>query len=173
MATRIKAPKQALINIPDWPAADQLIKELGEIQRTITVANSNATTRINQIKAALESQVNQLQDRQKYIAKSLEEFALGHTKDFGDARSRKLDFGTLGWRLSTWIEVTATTLERIKEYFSTTEQKACVRVKETVDKEALAKLTDGRLAIVKARRKTKDAFFVEPLLTEAADKTST
>jgi RNase H-fold protein (predicted Holliday junction resolvase) len=47
----------------------------------------------------------------------------------------------------------------------------CIRIKESVDKEALAKLTDERLSIVKARRKSKDAFFVEPTLTEAADKT--
>jgi len=169
---RIKSDKQALITIADWPGADQLVRELGEIQGAIKTAEHTATESVNAIKEALEDKVNQLQDRQKYIVKSLEEFALGHTKDFGDARSRKLDFGTMGWRWSRWIEVAATTLEAIKTHFTKDEQKACIRVKETVDKEALAKLTDGKLALVKARRKTKDVFFVEPLLTEAADKTS-
>jgi phage host-nuclease inhibitor protein Gam len=168
---RIKADRQALITIHDWSAADQLIRELGEIETTISKAEGAATAKINNIKAALEDQVNQLQDRQKYIVKSLEEFALGHTKDFGECRSRKLDFGILGWRASTVIEIAATTLERIKEYLTSAEQKACIRVKESVDKEALGKLTDERLQVVKARRKTKDAFFVEPLLTEATDKT--
>jgi phage host-nuclease inhibitor protein Gam len=171
MATRIKSDRIALITIIDWPAADSLIRELGEIQSRITEAEGKATADINKIKEALETKVNQLHDRQKYIVKSLEEFALGHTKDFGDARSRKLDYGTIGWRASTVIEIAATTLERIKEYLTSAEQKACIRIKETVDKEALAKLKDEKLAIVKARRKTKDVFFVEPLLTEAADKT--
>jgi phage host-nuclease inhibitor protein Gam len=121
MATRIKSDRIALITIPDWPAADQLMRELGEIETTIKKAEGIATKKINDIKAALEDQVNQLQDRQKYIVKSLEEFALGHTKDFGDARSRKLDFGILGWRMSAWIEVAATTLERIKEYLTSAE----------------------------------------------------
>ena len=169
MAMRIKAPKQALMNIPDWSAADQLMRELGEIGIATDRANNDATTQINLVKAKLEDVVNKMQDRQKYIVKSLEEFALGHTKDFGDARSRKLDFGILGWRASTAIEIAATTLERIKEYLTSAEQKACIRIKESVDKEALAKLTDERLQVVKARRKSKDAFFVEPNLTAAAD----
>jgi hypothetical protein len=40
-----------------------------------------------------------------------------------------------------------------------------------VDKEALAKLTDEELASIKARRKTRDAFFVEPILIEAVNYT--
>jgi phage host-nuclease inhibitor protein Gam len=172
--TRIKAEKKALVNISDWSKADQLIHDLGVFEMTITAAEHEATDQINKIKADLEVKVRQLRAEQKNLVDSLEQFALFHTKDFGDARSRKLDFGMLGWRSSTAIEIAATTLERIKVYFTSAEQKACIRVgKESVDKEALAKLTDEKLAIVKARRKTKDAFFVEPLITEAADKTGT
>jgi len=167
--TRIKADKVPLITIIDWSAADHLVKELGELQNSITSAEGFADKEINAIKEKLESQVNQLQDRQKYIVKSLEAFANDHTKDFGEARSRKLDFGILGWRFSTAIEIAGATLEWIKVKFSTAKQKMCIRVKESVDKEAMAKLTDEELATVKARRKTKDAFFVEPILIEAKE----
>jgi phage host-nuclease inhibitor protein Gam len=168
---RIKSDKQALINIIDWPAADQLVRELGDIQINITAAEHKAANDINETKLELEGKVNQLQGRQSYIVKSLEMFALAHTKDFGEARSRKLDFGTLGWRLSSSIKIAGTTLERIKQFFTPAKQKTCLRIKESVDKEALAKLTDEELARVAARRKTKDAFFVEPNSQKAVDCT--
>lgn len=168
---RIKSPNQALINIADWPQADQLVRELGEIQMNITAAEHKAADDINEIKLELEGKVNQLQDRQNYIIKSLEEFALSRTKDFGEARSKKLDFGTLGWRMSTAIQIAGTTLEWIKVRLSSAKVKMCIRVKESVDKEALAKLTDEELASIKARRKTKDAFFVEPILPKAVNYT--
>ncbi|MGD0077063.1 MAG: host-nuclease inhibitor Gam family protein [Sedimentisphaerales bacterium] len=167
--TRIKSNEQPLVNVKDWQHADQLIKEIGEIEQTIKAAEQQATADINVVKSDLEGRVEQLQGRSHLLVKSLEEFALAHTKDFGEARSRKLDFGILGWRLSTAIETAGTTLERIKQFFTPAKQKACIRVKESVDKEALAKFTDDELATVKARRKTKDAFFVEPLSTKAAD----
>ena len=53
--------------------------------------------------------------------------------------------------------------------FSKAKAAACIRVKESVDKEALAKLTDEQLADIGARRKEKDVFFVEPALPEAVD----
>ena len=166
---RIKSDKQALINITGWHQADQLVRELGAIQVSITAAEHKAADDINKIKSELEGKVDQLQAHQKHIVKSLEAFALAHTWDFGDARSRKLNFGILGWRVSKAIQIAGTTLERIKQFFNTSKQKACIRVKESVDKEALAKLTDGELATIKARRKSKDVFFVEPILTKAVD----
>ena len=168
---RLKSKDQAVINISGWPAADQLLCELGEIQMKITAAEHEAADDVKEIKLELEGKVNPLQDRRDYVVKSLEEFALGHTKDFGESRSRKLNFGILGWRLSSAIEIAGTTLERIKQFFSSSKQKECIRIKESVDKEALAKFTDDELATVKARRKTRDAFFVEPILTKAVDYT--
>jgi phage host-nuclease inhibitor protein Gam len=168
---RIKANKEPLINVIDWNQADQLVRELGEIQGNIEAIERTAGDAINGIKLALEDRVNEMQGRSHYIVKSLEEFALGRTKDFGEARSRKLDFGILGWRSSSAIKIAETTLERIKQFFTTAKQKACIRIKESVDKEALAKLTDDELATIKARRKTTDAFFVEPILANAADHT--
>lgn len=172
MATRIKAPKQALIGIANWTEADQLVKELGEIQRKLTAAADQSTKDTEVIKQWLADQTKPLNERQKHITKSLEAFAEAHKGDFGDARSRKLDFGLVGWRKSTAIEIAATTLEYIKKLFTPAKQKTVINTKETVDKEALAKLTDDELATIMARRKPKDVFFVEPLITEAADKTA-
>jgi phage host-nuclease inhibitor protein Gam len=171
--TRVKANEQPLVTVKDWTHADQLIKEIGEIQSDIVAAEKQATADINIVKSDLEGRVKQLQGRSHLLTKSLEEFALAHTKEFGEARSRKLDFGTLGWRKSTIIQIAATTLEFIKVVFSPAKQKTVLHIKETVDKEALAKLTDEELARVKARRKVKDAFFVEPLLAKAAEHGTT
>ena len=75
----------------------------------------------------------------------------------------------LGWRFSTSVKPSKKTLELIKQVLSKTMQAACVITKESVSKDALAKLTDEQLASVKARRIEKDVFFVEPSSQKAAE----
>jgi phage host-nuclease inhibitor protein Gam len=135
----------------------------------IKQAEETAKDDINEIKAELAEKVKPLQEEIKLKVRSLEAFAALHKNDFGKKRSRKLNFGILGWRKSTSISIKKNTLELIKQVFTNAKQKMCIRVKESVDKEALAKLTEEQLASVGARRKEKDVFFVEPSSQEAVD----
>jgi hypothetical protein len=101
--------------------------------------------------------------------RSLEAFAIANKKAFGKQRSRKLQFGTIGWRKSTSTKIKKTTLQLIKDVFSAAKAKTLIIVKESVDKQALAKLSDEDLAKVDAKRHVKDLFFVEPDLTKAVN----
>ena len=168
MARRIKSSGPALVSITSWEEADDLIRQIWLGQQSIQSREAGADNEIKKVKAALAADINTYQQAIKLYTRSLEAFAAAHKADFGGARSRRLNFGTLGWRKSTSVKVANATLELIKSVFRPSKARQFIHVKETVNREALAKLTDEELAGVKARREVKDAFFVEPDLTKAA-----
>ncbi len=169
--------KSLTVTIETWKGADVLTGEVGDLQLKINQALHIAKGDIDEIKAELVEKVEPYHRRIKALLAGLEAFAVSHKKDFGKKRSRKLNFGVLGWRKSTPIKVITkqskknpkTTLELIKKLFTAAMKKSCLRCKETVDKDALAKLTDKQLERVGARRDHKEVFFVEPALPEAVD----
>jgi len=171
VAKREKSDKAPVLIVPvptSWSVADLQVREAGRLQAKIKKLEIEAGEKIDKIKGDLQAAVKSLQKDFQLHVDSIEVFAGAHKEDFGTARSKKGQFGMVGWRKSTSIEIKKNTLERIKELFAGAKRKLCVIVKESVSKEALAKLTDEELASVGARRKEKDVFYVEPDLTEAA-----
>lgn len=169
MAKRVKSDKPLLRSVPNWEHADHFIFRIGELQQKIQAEEAKAKIRIDQAKADLAKQVKPHQETIDLYMRSLEAFATSHQGDFKKQKSRKLNFGTLGWRKSTSISIKKNTIELIRQVFSRAKVITCLRLKVSVDKEALARLTDEDLVLVKAQRKSKEVFFVEPDLTEAAD----
>jgi len=169
MAKRIKSDKK-ISQVENWVHADLLIREIGDLEIQIEGAQEMATADINDIKAQLVKTTKPLQGRIKTITRDLEAFAVNNRQDFGVAKSRKLSFGILGWRFSSSVSISNDiTLGLIKKVFSRSVRKSCIIVKESVDKNSLAKLTEEQLASVSAQRKSKDTFFVEPVKSEAVD----
>jgi len=167
MAKRIKSTNPQ-IPITDWAAADEVLKQIGDLTMAITQAEHIAKDAIDEAKADLAEVVKPLNEKIGNEIERLEAFAAARTEDFGSDRSRKLNFGILGWRKSTSIAVKKDTLELIREVFGK-KSDIYIRTKQEVDKTALAKLTDEELKGVGARRKVTDDFFAEPALPEAID----
>jgi len=165
MSKRVRT-NTVLIPIKDWQEADDHIKRIGTVQDEIVKAEIEAGKKIDAIKAELAELKAAKENTIQLHADSLQAFAEQHKDEFGKLRSRKLNFGVLGWRFSSEISVTKATVEKIKEFFKT-KASLYLNIKETPDKTALAKLTDEQLASVDARRKDKDVFFVEPAKCEA------
>ncbi len=166
---RIKSKEQSFFPISDWEEADNFVRDIGDLRLKINQAEHRAKDSIDEIKAELAEEVKPHQEAIKLYHRSLEIFAANHPSGFGRKRSRKLNFGLLGWRKSTSISIKKNTFELIRAAFAKAKAKLYIRTKETVDKDALAKLTDEQLAAIGARRKEKDVFFVEPELPEAVD----
>ncbi len=166
---RVKSAKPAIIPIESWQQADDILRKLGDSQLAINRAEALAKTRIDDAKKQLAVEVAPQQEQIDICVRSLEAFCSAHKDSFRRAKSRQMNFGVVGWRKSTSIRTKKTTLELIKEFFTPSKKKACIRIKETVDKEALSKLTDEELVSVDARREVKDDFYAEPDLPEAVD----
>jgi len=166
---RLKSKDQPLIEIRDWEAADKILAELADMYLAVKAVESRAAGQIEEAKLELAEAVGPVHEKIGVRVRSLEAFANGHRDEFGPQRSRKLNFGKMGWRKSTSISVSKKTLGLIKEVFSKARAALFIHVKETPDKEALAKLTDRELAEVGARRKVTDEFFADPDIPEAVD----
>ncbi|HOT73758.1 MAG TPA: host-nuclease inhibitor Gam family protein [Anaerohalosphaeraceae bacterium] len=166
MNKRIKA--DSLIAIQSWEEADKLLAILGTELAFIEQQEAEADRIIQGAKEELLYRVRPAQERIEKIVRSLEAFCTARKEDFGKNKSRQLNFGTLGWRKSTSLALSKNTLEKIKEVFGPQAQ-AYLRIKETPDKDALAKLSDEQLRAIAARRVVRDDFFAEPDRSQAAE----
>lgn len=168
---RLKSDNTNLMQIAGWTKADKVVNFIAEHQLEINKAQQKLQTQINKAKTEFAESVKKHQEKIKYFITSLEAFAISHKKDFKDQRSRKLNFGIIGWRFGTSIKVKKikTTLELIKKQFSAATAANFIRTKEEVDKEALAKLSDKELAKIGVTREKKDQFYVEPDLPKLVD----
>lgn len=166
---RVKSVKSPLLPIPDWKHADLSVRRIGELQGQIAKLEVDTSNSINKLKEELAAKVKPLQGKITLHFDSLEAFATTHREYLKSQKSRKLNFGIIGWRFSSSIKPSKKTLELIKQVFLPALQKSCIIIKESVSRDALAKLTDEQLADIKARRDEKDVFFVEPNSQKAAD----
>jgi len=168
---RIKSDKVNLAAIENWQQADEAVREIADLQTKIQQAQAKAADDINEAKSELAETIKPAQEQIKQITSSIEAFALGRKAEFGKQKSRKLNFGVIGWRKSSSVAIkkTKVTIELIKKLYSAAKAKTFLHIKETVDKEALKKLDDEQLAEVGAKRDNKEIFFVEPAMPEAVD----
>lgn len=168
MAKRIKK-KDDIYTILTFEQADTHLVKMGQLQRELEEKEAAAEKKINEAKAELARESKAIQGKIQKHCRSLETFCVQHRQDFGSMKSRKLMFGTVGWRKSTSITISKkTTLQKILEVFQAAADQY-LHVKKTPDKDALAKLTDAQLKQVDARRVIKDGFFAEPDLTESVN----
>jgi phage host-nuclease inhibitor protein Gam len=159
-----------LIPITGWSHADALLRDMGDHQLAIAGAEAEARRAIDAAAAARAAAVIDHHEAIKRITQSLEAFAGANRNDFSGRKSLSLNYGTLGWRLSTSISIkTDKTIELIKQVFAGKMALQFINIRETPDKEALAKLTDEQLASIKASRTMKDTFFVEPAIPGSVD----
>lgn len=156
--------------IGDMDAADKALARLAEINRVVEAEESKLNETVDKMKAlAKERLAASLADR-KAIEAALGTFA-GSKKDelFEKARSRQLNFGTIGFRRSTEIKAKgkgtlAGILERIKTLITGEPDDPftdAVRIKEELNRDAMVKWPEERLELVGARRVKKDVFYYE------------
>jgi len=173
MATQKKKPERvrsvSLLPIPDWGHADDYVKRIGTLQAQIAEAELEADVKIAAIKADLQEDTREKFESIDLNLRSLEAFAEKHPDDFGKARSKKLAFGTLGWRKGTSIKIAPEKTLELLMKFPVHIRKLCIRIKQEVNKDGLSTLTDEQLATLKARREETDVFFVEPFIVEAVE----
>lgn len=150
--------------LSSWNEADAALKRIGECEREIRKKEAAATARIEEIKAKLAVDLGPLVGKKNAELHNLEEFAKLHKGEMLDETKGKksiaLNHGSLGFRQSTRIIVRK--VERVIELLKAAKRKECIRIKESVDKEALRKLPDDELLDYGVRREVTDEFWCEP-----------
>ena len=138
--------------------ADLALKEIGLLEHELEAIDGEANKKIAEIKADCAKQGEGLRKRITDLSALLGAFAEYNREElFKDRKSQKLSFGEFGYRKSTAISVKKTTLELLKKLHLT----KYIRIKEELDKDLMAEMSDESLAQVDAVRKVKDAFFCQ------------
>ena len=138
--------------------ADLALKEIGLLEHELEAIDGEANKKIAEIKADCAKQGEGLRKRITDLSALLGAFAEYNREElFKDRKSQKLSFGEFGYRKSTAISVKKTTLELLKKL----KLVRYIRIKEEIDKDLMAEMTDESLAQVDAVRKVKDSFFCE------------
>ncbi len=96
MAKRV-APEPV---IKSWEEADLFLRQVGELDIEIERKEGQANLKINEIKEKLAADLNGKLAKMARLEADLEEFLNAHKSELGEAKSRKLNFGSLGFRSS-------------------------------------------------------------------------
>ena len=141
--------------------ADKVLEELAELERRASDITNSLNAAIDAIKAAAVDEMAVVSARKQLLESALASYAvINKAILFKDKKSVDLDFGVLSFRRSTSI-VTAgrgVTWEMILGKLKEQGLQDGIRIKETINKEALLEWDNDKLEKVGAKRKTEDKF---------------
>lgn len=143
-----------------WEEADAALREIAENQIALQDIESEMQRQLIGIKKIAEQDSKAHTDRISKLERDLKEFVGDHRLELGKAKTRTLNFGEVGYRLSTSVSVpkakekVAEIIRRLKARNMTD----CIVVKEDVSKENLKKYGEDTVNAVGATWKQKDVF---------------
>jgi phage host-nuclease inhibitor protein Gam len=152
------ARKRVESSVKDWAGVDQVLLEIGQIDRQIESAEAQAQEGIEAIRTEAVKLVKPWQEQKAALELQLRAFCEAHRGEI-KGKSKPLNFGTVSFRLSTKIVIRG--VQACIDGLKALGLAAYVRVKEQPDKEKMKDLDDAILAQVGASRKTEDAFGYE------------
>lgn len=149
--------------LQSWEEADAALREIAELDRKIADIEGEMNKQIDGIKITAAREAKPHQDRKDTLAKDLKEFAAEHREDFGDKKSRRLNFGEIGFRQSTQVTLPkdkgklAEVIQRIKAR----RLRDCITVTESINKDILRSYGRDAVIAVGAGWKQTDSFWYE------------
>jgi phage host-nuclease inhibitor protein Gam len=155
--TEMAKPKKITSTFENWDQVDQALKEIGEIDRKVTIITADMNETINLVKATAEDKTKGLQQRKEALEKDVQAWTEEHIDDFKTQKSRKLLFGEVGFRKRTGI--ITRNVKAIIEALKQNKMTDCIDVTEKLNKEKLADYDDESILKVGAKRQVGDAFF--------------
>lgn len=152
--------------LKNWDEADQAMKSLAEKMIQVEQFEGQMTVNINSIKDTYEKTVNPLNAEIKFLEDDIRLFAEANKAEFVKDRTKKLNFGTISFRISESLSVKniKATLAGLKNL----NLLSYIRVKEEPDKEAMKGLDDATLLKIGVERKKIDKVTIEPTFEQIA-----
>lgn len=151
----------AAVTVTSLADADKVLEELADLERRASAISNDLNETIDAAKARAAEEMTLVGVRKQLLESALTSYATMHKAVlFKDKKSVDLDFGVLSFRLSTSI-VTAgrgVTWEMVLGQLKEQGLLEGVRIKESVNKEALLEWDSEKLERVGAKRKTEDKF---------------
>lgn len=158
-----KAIKNAVM-LGSWAECDDALKKIGENTRDILAAENVMNEQIATARAIATERTKPMIDENARLGAALERYALAHRGDFGNAKTKTLNFGSVSFRQSTKIKLPADKglMRIIIDRLRTLGMQDCIKEKEpAVDRDALRKYGAERIAEVGATLNVEEIFGYE------------
>ena len=162
MGKRKQAAQAAVV--ADLKQADEALRRMAELDRALGDIKARMNEEIDRTKAAHVADAEPLEAERRGLEQALEMFCEANRHLFEDkTRSVDLNFGRVGFRLSTSLRVLARrTWDDVLARLKTMGRMDAVRVREEVNKQAMELWPDTALAAVGVSRTVRDNFYAEP-----------
>ena len=149
--------------ITSWEQANDALREIAEEEIALSDIEGAMQTQIIGIKKIAEQDSKSHADRIAKLEHDLKEFTEAHRSDLGKTKTKVLNFGEIGYRLSTSVTI-PTAKEKVEEIIRRLKARRmdeCIIVKESVSKDALKKYGEDTVNAVGATWKQKDVWGYE------------
>lgn len=145
-----------------WEDVDAALKEIAEKEIAIEEIEGEMNKQINGIKIASGIEAKPLQDRIDKLGKDIKEFVTEHKEEL-DGKSKVLNFGKTGFRLSTTLSLPKAKdkVEKIIAKLRKRKMDDCIIVKESVNKDVLKKYDESVIIEIGGTLKKTDTFWYE------------
>jgi phage host-nuclease inhibitor protein Gam len=166
-------PKQKVTAEPvlkSYYEVDDALLEIAQIDGRVARSEALVNEQIQAWKDQLVDETDDDLARKERLAKDLQEFCEFHKDEFTGKRSRELNHGTVGFRLSTALAALGKhTWASVLDLLKAAQRTSFIRVKEEIDKEAVrsADLPADELAAIGMQMKEKDEFYFEATAVKA------
>ena len=138
--------------LKSWADADNALREIAENQITLQNIESEMQRQIIGVKKIAEQDSKPYADRIAKLECDLKEFVEDHRDELGKAKSKTLNFGEVGYRLSTSVSLPKAK-EKVEDIIRRLKARGmtdCIVVKEDISKDNLKKYGEDTVNAVGA-----------------------
>jgi len=153
--------------IISWAGVDGALGRIAELDRSITIEEAEKAESLAKMKLDYDRQIGPIVEERDALASAIGDYCEHHREDLGNAKSRKLNRGTVGFRigqpqlktLAKW------TWARVQESVERLKLKKYLSVKVALDKAAILadrdKLSEGTQRTIGVKIAQEERFYYE------------
>lgn len=143
--------------LKSWDEADQALRQIGICDLAIQNIEGKMNLEILEIKQAAKDSLKPLVEKKEGLELALKEWTELNRTDI-KGKTRKLVFGTVGFRLSTKVLVAKDKVKAVIASLLRMKLSDCVKVTYTLKKDELKKLPEETLSELGVVLKEEDGF---------------
>lgn len=146
--------------LQDWAAVDVALRDIRECRRAMTELGAERDRKIDSIKDEYARSTLPLQNRVKRLESDVKEYVDVHRAEL-TGKSRTLNFGTVGYRLSSKLMLAPAKVADAITTLKALGRQELVKTTETLDREALKRQTPDLLEQIGAYVRQSDEFYYD------------
>lgn len=146
--------------LTDWAAVDSALRDIRECQHALTELSVDRDRRIDAVKDEYSKMALPLQNRIKKLEGEVKVYVDAHRAEM-TGKSRTLNFGTVGYRISSKLVLPATKAAEAIAALKALGHKEFVKTTETLDRAALSRQPAEFLEQIGAYIRQSDEFYYD------------